>query len=120
MSSILENQTTSLDLKSGNLEFQWIPYCTATRLEKWSQESMSPTRAGQFPTKLELPLYISTTCTKNLNEINCDFIFKKRSWNLELTFRFLLLQFFPQVGVQPQEADSLHLLHAHAQVDMCK
>ena len=32
MSSILENQTTSLDLKSGNLEFQWIYYCAASQI----------------------------------------------------------------------------------------
>ena len=75
-------------------------YCAA-RLEKWWQGSMSPTRAGQFPTELELEEKKVETLSSLFVSYNC-------------------YNFSPQVGVQPQEADSLHLLHAHAQVNICK
>ena len=85
-----------LDLESSNLEFQWIYYYVA-RWEKWSQGSTSPTQAGRFPPKLRPSSYISTTL---------------------FVWRILIHNW--QVGVQPQEANPLHLFDAYTQVENCK
>ena len=67
------------------------------RWEKWSQGSTSPTQAGRFPPKLRPSSYISTTL---------------------FVWRILIHNW--QVGVQPQEANPLHLFDAYTQVENCK